>query len=443
MILQRQPGRMRAIYQEFPGQFWVLIGGLFIDHLGGALMFPFFTLYVTQKFGIGMTEVGLVFGLFSVSSIIGSTMGGALSDRLGRKGMLIFGLLTSAFTSLLMMVANSIELFFVAAICVGLFAEAGSPAQQAMVADLLPEEKRAQGFGILRVVVNLAATVGPAVGGLLAARSFAFLFICDAVASTITAAIVALAMRETRPDSHPGQTPQTMGQTFAGYRRVLQDSTYVLFLGASTLMILVYFQLNSTLAVYLRDVHGVSARDFGYILSLNAAVVVLFQFAVTRWIAKYRPLRVMAAGTLLYAVGFAMYGLVSTFVLFLASMLIITMGEMMVSPTSQAVAAQLAPEDMRGRYMAVFGFSWGIPVAVGPLLAGLIMDHIGPRWVWYACGLLGLISAGWFVLLQRRMEWQRPTSVAESPALPSRQQQVGDYPAAPEGWPAAEGEGGL
>jgi len=84
-------------------------------------------------------------------------------------------------------------------------------------------------------------------------------------------------------------------------------------------------------------------------------------------------------------------------------MAIITIGEMLTAPTSQALVARFAPDDMRGRYMAIFGFSWVIAGAVGPLLAGLIMDSGDPLWVWYAAGLVGLVAAGAFALLQRRV----------------------------------------
>ncbi len=395
--------RIRQTYNEYPSQFWVLMMGMFIDRIGGALMFPFFTLYVTQKFDVGMTEVGVLFGLFSISSVVGSTLGGALTDRLGRKGMIIFGLLASAFSSLLMGLVNQIELFFATAIIVGVFANSGGPAQQAMVADLLPEEKRAQGFGLLRVIANLAVAIGPAIGGLLAARSYLLLFICDAVASTITAGVVLAAIRETMPVTPEGEPQETIAQTFGGYVTVLRDSTFVVFMGACILMVLVYMQMNTTLSVYLRDAHGIAERGFGYIMSLNAGMVVLFQFSITRWIAKYRPLVVMAVGTLLYAIGFGMYGFVSTYVMFLLAMAIITIGEMMTAPTSQSLVAQLAPERMRGRYMAVFGFTWVIPSAVGPLLAGLIMDNADPNWVWYAAGLLGLVAVGGFAMLEHRV----------------------------------------
>ncbi|MEW5872695.1 MAG: MFS transporter [Chloroflexota bacterium] len=404
-------GRVRDIYNEYPRQFWILVGASFIDHIGGALLFPFFTLYITQKFGVGMTQVGILFTMFSISGVMGSMIGGALTDRLGRKGMVLFGLVMSAMSSLLLGFVNRIELFFIVSILVGMLANAGGPAQQAMVADLLPEKKRAQGFGILRISFNLAVTIGPMIGGFLASQSFLLLFICDAVASSITAIVFYLSLAETRPAPVEGEPQPSMAQTFSGYLKVMRDTVFVWFLGASALMVLVYIQMNTTLAVYLRDTHGISTQMFGYILSLNAGMVVLFQFPITRWISKYRPLVVMAAGTLLYALGFGMYGLVSSYIFFLVAMVIITIGEMLISPVGQAIVSQLAPEDMRGRYMAVFGFSWVIPSAIGPLLAGIIMDNADPHWVWYATGVVGLVAAAAYYLLEWRSTRSRWSAI--------------------------------
>ena len=405
--------KIQATFNEFPRQFWVLVLGTFIDRLGGALLFPFFTLYLTRKFSLGMTQVGVIFGLFAISGVVGSMVGGALTDRLGRKGMLLFGLVMSALSSVLMGLVNAIELFLVVTLLVGVLSETGGPAQQAMVADLLPEDKRAQGFGILRVVANLSVTIGPLIGGFMAARSYLLLFVSDAVTSLITAVIVFLVIKETRRAPQAGEAEESMAQTFRGYFDVVRDHAFVWFLGASVLMVLVYMQMNTTLAVFLRDVHGVPEQGFGYILSLNAAMVVLFQFSITRWVGKFRPLIVMTVGTLLYAIGFAMYGFVSIYALFLMAMVIITIGEMFVVPVGQAIVAHLAPEDMRGRYMAVFGFSWVIPVAVGPLLAGIVMDYFNPLWVWYAAGIIGLMAAAAYYLLEWRVGRSRWAAVDE------------------------------
>ena len=403
----------RQVYQDFSPHFWTLVGASFIDRLGGALIFPFFSLYVTHKFGIGMTQVGLLFAVYSISSMVGSFIGGGLTDRFGRKAIVIFGLLTSALSMLGMGLVNQARWFAFFLVIAGLLSDTAGPAQQAMVVDLVGEDKRAQGFAIQRVNANLAVTLGPMIGGLLAARSYLLLFVADAIASTLTALVVLLALPETRSVSAASKAEKGLNQTFQGYSRVLRDRLYMAFLMVAMLTTVVYMQMNTTLSVYLRDVHNVPPQGFGYILSLNAGMVVLFQFWITRKIGKRPPLLVTAAGTALYAVGFAMYGFVSAYLLFLLAMAIITIGEMLVIPASSALVAHFAPEEMRGRYMAIYGFSWVIPSAVGPTLAGLIMDHFDPRWVWWAAGLVGMAAAVGYAWLHARMgvnEWEEQIS---------------------------------
>ena len=111
----------------------------------------------------------------------------------------------------------------------------------------------------------------------------------------------------------------------------------------------------------------------------------------------------MAWGMVIYAFGFSMYSYVRVFWLFITAMVIITIAEILVTPTGQAIVANLSPEDMRGRYMAVFGFSWTIPNAIGPLAAGVIMDHYDPRWVWYGAGIFMLLAASVFAGLQLKV----------------------------------------
>ncbi len=403
MFLRKSFDRMVQMYHDYPKQFWVLILGVFIDNMGRTLLFPFMTLYLTRRFGVGMTEIGLLFMLLAGADTMGSIIGGALTDRLGRKKMMLLGLFVSGMSSLILGFVDSFGAFFGIMLFVGIVGSIGGPAHQAMVADLLPEDKRGEGFGILRVVVNICYILGPTIGGLVAARSYLLLFIGDAVFSSITALIVLLVIRETRPVALPGKAEESLGQTFVGYGRVLRDTTFVMFIGACILMTLVYQQLYTTLAVFLRDVHGISEQGFGALMSANATLVVLTQFPVTRYIARFRPMILMAVGTLFYAVGFAMYGFTSTYPFFLAAMLIITVGEMIVMPTANALVARLAPADMRGRYMAIFGFSWVIPTAFGPLLAGLIMDNLNPNWVWYSGGIISMIAVFSFLLLHRRV----------------------------------------
>jgi MFS family permease len=413
-VLHRQRTKLHAVYHEYPRPFWTLTVVTFIDRLGGYLLYPFFALYLTRRFGLGMTQVGVLFAFFAVSSFAGTAIGGALTDRLGRKKMLIFSLVSTSLSSVIMGLVDSPRLFFLVAILAGVFTDSGGPAHQAMVADLLPERQRAQGYGIIRVAFNISAAVGPAIGGFLATRSYLSLFIADAVISLITAGIVLVTLPETKPEAEAGAPQESLGRTFRGYSQALRDSLFMLFLAVCVLMGFAYMNMTTTLGVYLRDVHGTPESAYGLILTLNAAMVVFLQFPITRRIESYPPMLMMALGSVLYAIGFALYGFISAYSLFLGAMVIITIGEMLVAPVSQAVVANLAPEDKRGRYMAVFGFSFGIPFAIGPVLAGTIMDGPQPQVLWYVAGLAGIVAAGGFLWLHRQV---RPSPAAAAPEI--------------------------
>ncbi|MCL5429023.1 MAG: MFS transporter [Chloroflexi bacterium] len=408
--------RLLTVYSEYPKPFWVLMLGTFIDRLGGYLLFPFFSLYITQRFDVGLTQVGILFAIFSVTGALGGILGGALTDKLGRRSMLIFGLLISGASSLLMGIIDNLNLFYAFAGIVGLVSNAGGPAQQAMIADLLPDSKRTEGYGMHRVVFNVSAAIGPALGGLLAGiLGYMALFIADAVTSAITAAIVFIAIPETKPQLAEGQKEETLVQSVGGYGTVFRDRAYMFFLFVSTLATIVYVQMNSTMPVFLRDQHGIDATGYGLILALNATMVVLLQFWFTRRIKGRPAMLMMTLGTLLYAIGFGMYGFGSTLLYFMFAMVVITIGEMIVAPVGTTLVARFAPEQMRGRYMAIFGFTWGIAFAVGPLLAGYINDYIAPNWVWYGAFVVGMFSTmGYFTM--HYSDRKRTAEPVESPS---------------------------
>ena len=392
----------RKTYKKFSKDFWLFMLATFIDMVGGSLIFPFFSLYMTQKFNVGMTEVGTMFLVWALTSgVIGNTVGGALADKFGRKTNIIFGLVASAVSALLMVVIKDLVLFYVAIAIVGIFQDISGPARHAMIADLVPEELRNDAYGMFRIVFNLSATIGPAIGGYMATRSFVSLFYADVFISLIAAAFVFYLLPETKPVFVPSEhhKEETLKDTFKGYGQVLKDKLFIGFMLVSMLSVLMYFNMNSSLSVFLVNHRNVTPEQFGYILSLNAGMVVLMQLFFTRITTKWKPMLAIALGNLLYVIGFTMYGFVNTYFMFLLAMVIITIGEMIYAPKEQTLVANFAPVHMRGRYMAIRGFSWIIPTAIGPLGAGLIMDNLDPRVLWYVAGFIGMLSTLGFTWL--------------------------------------------
>lgn len=410
--------RIKKIYHEFPRLFWIVVAISFIDRIGNTLLFPFFALYITQKFNVGMTQAGILLGMSSLFGLIGSTIGGALTDKFGRKQLILFGLVFSAVSSLSLGLVDSLSAMYPLMIFVGLLSSVSHPAHDAMIADILPDKQRQEGFGILRVVGNLSWIIGPTIGGFLANINFFYLFLIDAIISCIVAAIIFRAIPETKPEPHAHAESETLLQTVAGYRIVFRDLAYMAFMLAGMLMLVVYQQMYGTLSVYLRDNHGISPSGYGFLMTTSAITVIIFQFWVTRVIKHRPPFLMMALGTFFYMIGFTLFGMVAAYFLFALNIVIITIGEMIVMPTSQALAANFAPSAMRGRYMAIFGLSWAIPSTVGPGAAGYILDNYNPDLLWYIGGAVCGLSVIAYYALHLRLGTKTQFAPAQPETAP-------------------------
>jgi len=392
--------RLKKTYAEFPPLFWIIVVTLFIDSIGNTLLFPFFALYITQKFGVGMTQAGVLLGISSLFGLVGSILGGAIADRFGRRRLILFGLISSALSSLLFGWVGKITTLYFLIVIVGLLSRVAVPAYDAVMADILPEAKRQEGFGIMRVAFNYAWIFGTALGGLIAARSFLALFVMDAMLSLIAAIVLYRFLPETKPASQAeAKETESFLSTVAGYRIALRDLAFISFLFVGIIVLIVYQQEYSSLPVYLQDIHHIDSKRYGVMLSFSGLEVVLFQFWISRTIRKYPPFLMMMLGALFLAIGFGVIGFVRESVLFLVAVIVITVGEMIFYPTGQVLAANFAPADMRGRYMAVYGLAWAIPATIGPAAAGLILDNYNPNLLWYIGGFLCTVAALGFYAL--------------------------------------------
>jgi MFS family permease len=385
--------RIQNVIQDYPAPFWVLMTGTFIDRLGTNLIMPFLAIYVVQRFDAKITQVGLIYTIFAASSGLGNFLAGALADRFGRRFTLILGLVCAATARIVLGLANDFSGLYIAAAFAGLFGAIGWPAQLAMTADLLGPRKRANGFGIQRVVINSTFALGPLAGGFIGPRiGYLPLFVMDALTSYFVALIVFSKLPETQPKKDQNAHSENFAETLAGYRRVLQDGTFVAFILISILTVTAYMQMSTTLSVYLIKFQHMSESFFGMLVMLNALMVVFLQFSISRWASKQPLLLIMMGGTAFYLVGFGSYGLPPSIPLFVFAMILITLGEMLVIPTSQAMTALLAPPDMRARYVATERINWITAQSLGPLAAAAIMDRFDPRWVWAGCSILCAIS---------------------------------------------------
>jgi MFS family permease len=133
----------------------------------------------------------------------------------------------------------------------------------------------------------------------------------------------------------------------------------------------------------------------------NALMVVFFQVLVTRLTKKSKTLSMLSLGAFFYSCGVTSVALANDFWGFWISMVIITTGELILVPTATTFVANIAPHDMRGRYMSIFSLSWGVAAGIGPVVGGTLNDNLSPQAIWFGGGTIGLIGAVWFLIQHR------------------------------------------
>jgi MFS family permease len=400
---------MRGTTSSYPRPFWILFCGSLINSAGSGMVWPFLTIYVRQLLQVPLTTVTLLFTFNSVAGLVAMSFVGPAVDRFGRKRAMVVGLAANCLVLFSMSLAHSWTAWAALMVAWGALGPLYRVGADAMVADLTPPERRASAYSLLRMAGNLGFAIGPAIGGFITSASYTVAFYLASGVQATFAALVALGTRETLPSK--AQEP-TGSRRDGGLGPVLRDRRFLAFCAVYTVATMPSSLMLMLLAVYAKENFGVPESQYGFIMTTNAIMVVLFQYAVTRASAPYRPLHVLALGALLYAAGTGSVALGRGFWGFWVSMVVLTLGELLLAPTGTAFAANLAPADMRGRYMGLYGLSWGVSMGIAPVIGGWLNDNVAPVTIWYAGLTMGLAAALGFLLLGRRAESPRSTSIS-------------------------------
>jgi MFS family permease len=399
--------RARQSTVGYPRGFWLLFWGMLINSAGVSIYWPFMTIYMRQRLAVPLTTITLLFTVNSLAGMLSSFVAGPAVDRFGRKGAMVLGLTVSGLAIATMSVAGTLRVWAVVMVLNGAFNLLYRVGADAMVADLIEPERRTGAYALLRMVANLGVAIGPSVGGFVAARSYALAFCIAAGAQVLFALLILLFMGETMPQRND-VLDQPRGD--GGYARLLRDRPFLTFCGVYVLAAMAYSLVMVLLPVYAKENFRVSERQSGFIMATNATMVVLFQYGITQVVRRHHHAPVLAVGALFYALGVGSVAWGWSFPTFVASMAVLTIGEMILVPTSTTLTANLAPPDMRGRYMSVFNLTWWVGFGLGPVMGGLLNDRVAPVAIWYGGMAMALAGALGFAALGRWLPDARPRS---------------------------------
>ena len=407
-------------YRSFPAQFWVLTLGIFVYVAAAALAFPFEGIYMYGTLGASMTMVGVVFGLVPAAVMPMQFWGGHLTDRLGRRWVIIL--------SVCMGVVWFVGFAFVTeiwqvAVLVAVESSFGWPlfqtASNAMIADLTPPAKRQEAFSISRVVMNLGVVVGPASAGLARGLgvSFRALFLAAGAGCALMAMMMFVWIRESRPESATAPEKHTDAQGRSGYRIVFADRVFIVFCLVAALPVFCIGNFGSIYSVYITQFLHVPNAEWGGLLALNAFIVATVQIPLVRATRTKNRMVLLAISSALLATGVGGSAFAGPLWSLVILIVVMSVGETLLSPVASAEVSDLAPEAVRGRYMGVWTIAWNGGAALGPAFGGWAMDAFGGRQAFAILLVEGLVGAGLFLALAPGWRRRAAAQAAVRPRL--------------------------
>jgi len=392
----------------YPAQFWLLFWGAFINRGSVSMMWPFLTVYLRQQLGVPLTTITLLLTLRAVFSVASTAVTSTLMDRIGRKWVMVISVYLSSLVFLGMAFADSLLAWAVLLAAHGSVLPIFNNGVSTVVADIVPHEHRGRAYALIRSVSNAGIAVGPLIGGAVALISFQAIFLMIAAVYILLATLGIFLLRETKPEN---VEPTTTQNRFGGYDVILRDRRFLSFVFGYLLALMGVSQMFSLLPVYTAENFGLLETEYSLFLSVNAGMVVLLQYFVTRYTERFPSRYVIAFGAVVYTLGILSVIPASTLLHFTLAMAIFTLGELIFEPTALKFVADLAPDDMRARYLGVLSLGYPVGSGLGPVLGGILNDNIAPVAIWYGAGALAFLSVIIFAVLARH-ERRKPMTFA-------------------------------
>ena len=374
---------------DVPGPLRPVLAVQFCGSVAMSALWTYIGIWALERLDASSTAIGITFTCGALAATATGYLGGHLSDYLGRKPLILVGFGLESVFVLAYLAAGGRELLGLALVVVA--SALGSLAQgadQALVADLVPEERHEQAYASVRVASNLGVVIGPPIGGvLLLGEDWNRLFLGVAVMAGL-AFLVGLRWLPTRGEFTPEGPPER-----GSFGVIRQDKAFLLFLVSGMLAYLVYVSYETVLPITAVDSHGLSPSTWGFLVIINPALVTFFQLRLTRRVEHVPAAPKLAVAMLLMGFPFLLLSLDGSIPLFAFVITVFVIGEMLWVPTSQGIAARLAPADLRGAYMGAFGSTAGFAFAIGPLAGLALRDATGDTVVWAFFAAASVLAA--------------------------------------------------
>ncbi len=371
--------------RHLPQSMWTLAVATLLNRMGVMAM-PFLVLYLTQVLGFSEARAGFTFGLYGLGMLAGAPLGGWLSDRVGAARVLVGALFGGGVLMMAFPLFRTPLAVQALALLWPLVADTARPAALAVITAVVAPDQRRQAIALNRLAINLGMSVGPVVGGVLAAWSFPALFIVDGISSIVAGVYLLRHLREL--DVRPARAPDVVPRL-----PVWRDRGLVLFLLPLVAASAVFAVQFGPLSLYVVTDLGYSTVVYGVLGAVNTVLIVFFEVPINGWTHKWPLYRGLLLGGVLVALGVGGLAFATHPLALGMGIAVAAFGEMLLFPLSATHVADMAPPGQAGQYMGAYSFAFGLAFALGPWLGTVSLGHYGAFATFAGAGVIGLAAA--------------------------------------------------
>lgn len=362
----------------------------------GTMVIPFLSLYLTKSLSFSLVQVGWVMSLFGLGSVIGSWIGGKATDRIGAYKVMLISLFGTGAAFIAMQSVTSFVGFCTGVFLLMLIADAFRPAMFVALSTYSKPENKTRSVTLVRLAINLGFSAGPVIGGIIiAAFGYHGLFWVDAI-TCILAGVLLLNVL------HPKKAIVVDKLKVENPVSAYSDRSFWVFLWAMMLFGAVFMQYFSTMPLYYKDVHFLTEQQIGFLLGMNGFVIFLFEMPLVKWLedSNYSKVGLMLFGGVLMALSFVVLFLTSWTGVLLIGMLLMTLGEMIAFPFSNAFAMERAKKGNQGEYMALYSIAFSISHIFSHNSGMQLINSVGFDATWFIVTVVSLVLVCSLVILK-------------------------------------------
>jgi predicted MFS family arabinose efflux permease len=389
-------------FKGFTREVWILTLITFINR-AGTMVLPFLSKYLKENLHFTYGQVGWIMVAFGFGSMLGSWLGGKLSDKIGFYKIMVFSLFTSG---IMFFIIQYITTFW--GLCIGMFAimtiaDMFRPAMFVSLGTYAKPENRTRALTLVRLAVNLGFTAGPALGGLIIMNlGYRGLFWVDGSSCIVSILIFTILVKERKK---PADLDVVSSETEIP-ASVFKDKIFWIFLFICFVTAILFFQLFTTLPLYHNEKFGLTEFQSGLLLSLNGLLIFFLEMPIVSISQRKNidKLKIILWGSLLMSLSFYVLMINTWAGILIISIIFITFGEMFIFPFSNSFALSRAPKGHEGRYMALFTMSFSLAHIASSKTGLEIIGHFGYQSNWFIMGTLGIIAVGCCIWLQKLVQ---------------------------------------